>query len=150
MDTSFCTHCSSDFGRILCPLPHYRREVCEGTDSASVSSQSSHPLSCRIGIPFLTNYLISQSNWFSSMAAFSVIYSLPLFYQVVLNLSSAKAGLRLIPISIGASLGSLAYGVIMGRTVCQLHISLIEGKILLAWNDSLCLSTHRSRITRHI
>jgi len=51
------------------------------------------------------------------MAAFAAIYNLPLFYQVVLNLSSSEAGLRLIPNSIGASLGSLTYGMIMAKTV---------------------------------
>jgi len=57
------------------------------------------------------------------MAAFAVIYNLPLFYQVVLNLSSSEAGLRLIPNSIGASLGSLGYGMIMARTV---HLTVYQ------------------------
>jgi hypothetical protein len=51
------------------------------------------------------------------MGAFSVIYNLPLYYQVVLNLSAAGSGLRLIPNSIGASLGSLGYGLLMAKTV---------------------------------
>ena len=46
-----------------------------------------------------------------------MMYNVPLYYQVVLNLSAASAGLRLIPFSIGASAGSLAYGIVMGRTV---------------------------------
>lgn len=50
------------------------------------------------------------------MGAFSVIYNIPLFYQVVLNLSSADAGLRLVPNSISGSLGSLGYGILMERT----------------------------------
>lgn len=58
------------------------------------------------------------------MGAFSVIYNIPLFYQVVLNLSSAKAGLRLIPSSIGASVGSLGYGMLMAKTVAHPEISL--------------------------
>jgi hypothetical protein len=57
------------------------------------------------------------SNWFSSMGAFAVMYNIPLYYQVVLNLSAASAGLRLIPYSIGASAGSLLYGMVMATTV---------------------------------
>ena len=56
------------------------------------------------------------------MGAISIIYNMPLFYQVVLNLSSAKAGLRLIPTSIGASLGSLGYGMAMAKTVHRTEI----------------------------
>jgi len=56
------------------------------------------------------------------MAAFSVIFTVPLFYQVVLNLSSAQAGLRLIPSSIGSSIGSLGYGMIMAKTVILLEM----------------------------
>jgi len=51
------------------------------------------------------------------MAVFSVIYNAPLFYQVVLNLSAAASGVRLIPTSIGSSIGSLGYGMMMARTV---------------------------------
>jgi hypothetical protein len=76
------------------------------------------------------------------MAAFSVIYNLPLYYQVVLNLSAAKSGLRLIPNSIGSSLGSLFYGVLMAKTVFPYIVSLFIGlgTILLAWHVGLCIS----------
>ena len=46
-----------------------------------------------------------------------MMYNVPLYYQVVLNLSAASAGLRLIPFSIGASAGSLTYGLAMAKTV---------------------------------
>lgn len=76
------------------------------------------------------------------MGAFSVIYNLPLYYQVVLNLSAAKSGLRLIPNSIGTSLGSLGYGILMAKTVSfNSHFWLILlGPLLLAWDVSLCVS----------
>ena len=73
------------------------------------------------------------------MGAFSVIYNLPLFYQVVLDLSAANAGIRLIPNSIGASLGSLGYGILMARTVDLKVISLMSGPLLLAWDERLHL-----------
>jgi hypothetical protein len=51
------------------------------------------------------------------MIAFSIIYNLPLFYQIVIYLPAAKAGFRLLLNSIGISLGSLGYGLLMARTV---------------------------------
>lgn len=78
------------------------------------------------------------SNWFASMGAFSVMYNIPLYYQVVLNLSAASAGLRLIPYSIGSSAGSLVYGMAMAKTVFPhaLEISrrLMKGPLLLVRN----------------
>ena len=59
----------------------------------------------------------SLANWFMSMVAFSIMYNLPLFYQVVLGISSGQAGIRLIPNSIGGSLSSLSAGLIMAKTV---------------------------------
>jgi len=59
------------------------------------------------------------------MAMFSVIYNTPLFYQVVLNLSAAASGVRLIPNSIGSSIGSLGYGMLMAKTVRHILTSLI-------------------------
>ena len=56
------------------------------------------------------------------MGLISVIFNLPLFFQVVLNLPSGKTGLRLIPSFIGSSLGSLGYGMAMAKTVCQTEI----------------------------
>jgi hypothetical protein len=56
------------------------------------------------------------------MGIICVIYNTPLFFQVVLNLSSAEAGLRLIPSSIGASIGSLGYGIAMAKTVGRTEI----------------------------
>ena len=61
----------------------------------------------------------SLTNWFMSMVAFSIMYNLPLFYQVVLGISAGEAGIRLIPNSIGGSLASLSAGLIMAKTVLQ-------------------------------
>lgn len=66
------------------------------------------------------------------MGVFSVIYNLPLFYQVVLDQSAAQAGLRLIPNSVGASLGSLGYGMLMAKTVYPRSFTLTVGPLLLA------------------
>ena len=80
---------------------------------------------------------------------FSVIYNTPLFYQVVLNLSAAGSGVRLIPNSIGSSIGSLGYGILMAKTVRHRLISLtFVGTLLLAWNVGVLSSVHRSRPSR--
>lgn len=84
------------------------------------------------------------------MGAFSVIYNTPLFYQVALNLSSAEAGLRLIPTSVASSLGSLSYGIIMAKTVCQFYAYLILGTVLLARNQCVCISNNRDRAASNI
>lgn len=41
---------------------------------------------------------------------------LPLFYQVIFNFSAGESGMRLMPYSFGAALGSLGYGYLMGKT----------------------------------
>jgi hypothetical protein len=104
-------------------------------------------------VPTLTLYLnLHKSNWFSCMCAFSVIYNLPLFYQVVMNLSAAESGVRLIPNSIGASLGSLGYGMLMAKTVCSLQLAtyLTIGALLLAWDDCLYIPIHWYGIIVHV
>ncbi|KAB8346302.1 hypothetical protein FH972_023346 [Carpinus fangiana] len=55
------------------------------------------------------------TNWFSSMAYFGFLYYGPIFFQVQ-GYSAAAAGARLIPSSIGASIGSLGSGLIMKAT----------------------------------
>ena len=54
-------------------------------------------------------------NWFCTMATFMILFYIPIFFQVK-GLSTAAAGTRLIPHSIGASVGSLSSGIIMNRT----------------------------------
>jgi MFS family permease len=55
------------------------------------------------------------TNWFATMSSFMVIFYIPIFFQVR-GLSTTQAGIRLIPQSIGASVGSLGCGIIMNKT----------------------------------
>jgi len=55
------------------------------------------------------------TNWFSTMVIFMINFYIPIFYQVA-GYSSTAAGTRLIPESIGASVGSLGSGLIMNHT----------------------------------
>jgi hypothetical protein len=61
------------------------------------------------------------------MVAFSVMYNLPLYYQVVLDLPAAKAGFRLLPLSVGISMGSLAYGMLNAKKVRPVESSNDKG-----------------------
>lgn len=85
------------------------------------------------------------------MALFSVIYNTPLFYQVVLNLSAAGSGVRLIPNSIGSSIGSLGYGILMAKTVSH-YLDLINftGALLLAGNVDIRSPIHWNWTPRDI
>lgn len=56
------------------------------------------------------------TNWFITMAVFALLYYIPIYFQVVLSLSSTAAGARLIPQSAGTALGSLSTGLIMRAT----------------------------------
>jgi predicted MFS family arabinose efflux permease len=55
------------------------------------------------------------TNWFITMATFMLLYYAPIYFQV-LGYSATQAGARLIPVSIGASIGSLGTGFIMNVT----------------------------------
>ncbi|TKA79273.1 hypothetical protein B0A49_03690 [Cryomyces minteri] len=55
------------------------------------------------------------TNWFTSMAVFGLLYYGPVYFQVR-GLSATAAGVRLIPQSLGASVGSLGSGLIMRAT----------------------------------
>lgn len=55
------------------------------------------------------------TNWFTTMATFISLYYVPIYFQVR-GYSATQAGLRLIPQSIGASIGSLGTGLVMRWT----------------------------------
>jgi MFS family permease len=55
------------------------------------------------------------TNWFTTMATFVFIYYVPIYFQVR-GFSTTQSGLRIIPNSIGASIGSLGTGLIMKAT----------------------------------
>jgi MFS family permease len=55
------------------------------------------------------------TNWFTSMVVFMGTFYIPVFFQVQ-GFSTTAAGMRLIPQSIGGSIGSLGCGLIMNHT----------------------------------
>jgi hypothetical protein len=139
VDTSTDPHYSPSLRDILRNIPCCRGEIRKGTNYAAISIKSSDSISSSPGTP-LPHDLTSQSNFFSTIAAFSVIYNLPLFYQVVLDLNAANAGIRLIPNSIGASLGSLGYGMLMAKFVPPLANTLIRDDIIGLVCQRICFN----------
>ncbi len=81
-------------------------------------------------------------NWLQTMVVFILLFYIPIFFQVS-GLSTTRAGVQLIPQSIGASVGSLGAGLIMNRTG--------KYKILsLALLTSFCVGTGLlSTLTMH-
>lgn len=71
-----------------------------------------------IPINLLLNRTVAAAcltNWFTTMAAFMGTFYVPIFFQVK-GLSTTAAGMRLIPQSIGGSIGSLGAGLLMNYT----------------------------------
>lgn len=70
------------------------------------------------------------TNWFVTMVIFMIIFYVPLYYQVR-GSSTTAAGMRLIPQSIGSSIGSLGAGIIMNRTGKYKAVSLVTLTMLV-------------------
>jgi MFS family permease len=71
-----------------------------------------------IPVKLLLNRTVAAAcltNWFVVMVAFMITFYIPIFFQVQ-GLSTTAAGLRLIPQSVGGSIGSLGSGLIMNKT----------------------------------
>jgi predicted MFS family arabinose efflux permease len=56
------------------------------------------------------------TSWFSTMAIFALLYYVPIYFRIVLRISSTAAGAHLIPQSAGMAVGSLSTGLIMRAT----------------------------------
>ncbi len=54
-------------------------------------------------------------NWFTTMVTYMVLFYIPIFFQIKGD-STTTSGMRLIPQSIGGSIGSLGCGLIMNHT----------------------------------
>lgn len=64
------------------------------------------------------------TNWFMTMCIFSLLYYGPIYFQVR-GLSASAAGARLIPSSLGASIGSIGAGIVMRATGKYYLLNLI-------------------------
>lgn len=72
-----------------------------------------------IPVHLLTSPTVAAScltSWFSTMAIFALLYYIPIYFRIVLCISSTAAGAHLIPQSIGMAVGSLSTGIVMRAT----------------------------------
>ncbi|KAG7097144.1 hypothetical protein E1B28_004522 [Marasmius oreades] len=90
-----------------------------------------------------TPLAVAMSNLFGSMAAFSVLYNIPLYFSAVHLYSSADSGLHLLPHSVAISTGSVFAGWVMRRTgkLYTLNLfsalsALVATALLVFWNRS--------------
>lgn len=73
------------------------------------------------------------TNWFATMAVFSLLFYGPIYFQVR-GQSTTEAGLRLIPQSLGTAIGSVTTGLIMRRTGRYYILSVCVETLFVAAN----------------
>ncbi|EPY53868.1 vacuolar membrane amino acid uptake transporter Fnx2 [Schizosaccharomyces cryophilus OY26] len=76
-------------------------------------------------------------NFFQSLSQLSWIYSLPIYYQAVMNQSTEKSGAWLIPMIVGSSVGSLLGGIVINMTGNYKRITVIS--YFVAFVGALCM-----------
>ncbi|KAI5120520.1 hypothetical protein M0805_000105 [Coniferiporia weirii] len=85
-----------------------------------------------------TPLFVSLSNFFGSMAAFSVLYNVPLYFSAVRMTSSKDAGLHLLPHSIAISTGSVFAGWVMRRTGKLYFLTIASAAAATTATISIC------------
>jgi len=89
-----------------------------------------------------TPLAVSLSNFFGSVAAFSMLYNIPLYFSAVRLNSSTQSGLHLLPHSVALSTGSVFAGWIMRRTgklytltLCSAGSAILASALVCLWGD---------------
>ncbi|KAG8532843.1 uncharacterized protein KY384_002721 [Bacidia gigantensis] len=85
---------------------------------AFIYVENTHALEPIIPIKVVANRTVLAAcftNWFLTMSIFSVLYFAPIYFQIK-GLSTTQAGIRLVPQSLGAAVGSISTGLIMRWT----------------------------------
>ncbi|KAJ6516054.1 major facilitator superfamily domain-containing protein, partial [Mycena sanguinolenta] len=90
-----------------------------------------------------TPFAVSLSNLFASMAAFSMLYNVPLYFSAVKLYSAANSGAHLLPHSIAISCGSVTAGWMMRRTgklytltLAAAASSISANVLVIFWNEN--------------
>ncbi|KAL1743313.1 major facilitator superfamily domain-containing protein [Schizophyllum fasciatum] len=85
---------------------------------------------------------VSLNNLVSSMAAFSMLYNVPLYFSAVRLQSAASAGLHLLPHSVALSTGSVFAGWIMRKTgklytltLVSSALTILANVLVVLWDD---------------
>ncbi|KAH8113370.1 vacuolar amino acid permease [Phellopilus nigrolimitatus] len=85
-----------------------------------------------------TPLFVSLGNFFGSVAAFSVLYNVPLYFSAVRLTSSKSAGLHLLPHSVAISTGSVFAGWVMRRTGKLYFLTLVSAAAATTATISIC------------
>jgi MFS family permease len=80
-------------------------------------------------------------NWLGTMATFTIIFYVPLYFQVVMGLSPAASGLQLVPQSVGTAIGSLGSGIIMRATAKYYWLNIAVGCLYIVAYSALAFVT---------
>ncbi|KAH9853757.1 MFS general substrate transporter [Lenzites betulinus] len=90
-----------------------------------------------------TPLFVSLSNFFGSVAAFSMIYNVPLYFSAVRLNTSTDAGFHLLPHSVAISTGSVFAGWVMRRTgklysltLCSCLLTVFAASMVAMWNEN--------------
>ncbi|KAI0939480.1 hypothetical protein AcV5_000887 [Taiwanofungus camphoratus] len=90
-----------------------------------------------------TPLAVSLSCLFGSIAAFSTLYNVPLYFSAVRLNSSTDAGLHLLPHSVAISTGSVFAGWVMrrtgklyGLTLISCVLTVVAAILLVFWNNN--------------
>lgn len=78
-----------------------------------------------------TVLLLSLANWFYTMAVYTYLFYVPVFYQTVMDFTATQAGERLIPNFFAVSLGSVGAGLYMKKTGRYYKLTVLVGLLSL-------------------
>ncbi|CAK9441294.1 uncharacterized protein LODBEIA_P51630 [Lodderomyces beijingensis] len=69
----------------------------------------------------------SLTNWFYTMAVFTTLFYIPIYFTSVMSLTASQNGLRLVPNFLGVSCGSVGAGYYMKRTGKYYKLAVFSG-----------------------
>lgn len=69
----------------------------------------------------------SLTNWFFTMAVFTTLFYVPIYFTSVMNLTASENGLRLVPNFFGVSLGSVGAGYYMKHYGKYYNLAVVSG-----------------------
>ncbi|KAF3989133.1 hypothetical protein FT663_03357 [Candidozyma haemuli var. vulneris] len=73
----------------------------------------------------------SLANWFYTMGFFTYLFYIPLYFQIVMDMTATQSGTRLIPNFFAVSIGSVGAGLYMKRTGRYYMLTVLVGVVAL-------------------
>ncbi|KAE9365140.1 MFS general substrate transporter [Stipitochalara longipes BDJ] len=90
------------------------------------------------------------SNVLCGMSAFAFLFTIPLFFQVVLKESASKAGMRLVIPSVGIPIGGLVAGFIMSRWGMLSHLVRLGCLLMMVGNGVMATLKYHDSSWKYI